>query len=159
MKPGQCESGTLRERSRFDRGEITALLFPNFETGRQAMNDLIFGIHSDRTIYLVGDPLMASKAKWVQVIFRRLFCSRKKRNGRLEPNHFPLADNSTAPHSLIMNDAGRLTFKIIRDPGANHRFRWLIYEEGRAVAYSPKSYATRREAEADVGKAMLRLAV
>ena len=58
-----------------------------------------------------------------------------------------------------MNDAGRLTFKIIRDLDANHRFRWLIYDEGRAVAYSPNSFAARREAEAGVGKAMLKLAV
>ena len=58
-----------------------------------------------------------------------------------------------------MNDAGRLTFKIIRDPDANHRFRWLIYDGGRAVVYSPKSRATHREVEADVGKAMLKLAV
>jgi hypothetical protein len=64
-----------------------------------------------------------------------------------------------ASHSLVMNDAGRLTFKIIRDPDANHRFRWLIYDEGRAVAYSPNSFATRREAEADVGKAMLKIVV
>jgi hypothetical protein len=64
-----------------------------------------------------------------------------------------------ASHSLVMNDAGRLTFKIIRDLDANHRFRWLIYDEGRAVAYSPNSFATRREAEADVGKAMLKIVV
>jgi hypothetical protein len=57
-----------------------------------------------------------------------------------------------------MTDAG-LTFKIIRDPVADHRFRWVIYRGGQAVAYSPMSHATRREAEADVGKAMLRAVV
>jgi hypothetical protein len=90
----------------------------------------------------------------VAAIFRRLFCRRKRRHGASSQ---PGA--RFAAHSLVMNDAGRLTFKIIRDPDANHRFRWLIYDEGRAVAYLPNSFAARREAEAGVGKAMLKLAV
>jgi hypothetical protein len=58
-----------------------------------------------------------------------------------------------------MTDARQLTFKVLRDPDASTRFRWLIYSGLRAVASSPRSFATHREAEADVGKAMLEIAV
>jgi hypothetical protein len=58
-----------------------------------------------------------------------------------------------------MTDGRQLTFKIVRDPDAGTRFRWLIYAGFRFVASSPHSFATRREAEADAGKAMLKIAV
>jgi hypothetical protein len=64
-----------------------------------------------------------------------------------------------AAHIVDMTDGRQLTFKIVRDPDAGTRFRWLIYAGFRFVASSPRSFATLREAEADVGKAMLRLAV
>ena len=60
---------------------------------------------------------------------------------------------------ILMIEEPRLTFQIIRDAGAPTRFRWLIYEGVRAKASSRKSYATRREAEVAVGKAMIKLTV
>jgi hypothetical protein len=62
-------------------------------------------------------------------------------------------------HIVGMTDGRELSFKVIPDPDADHRFRWLICAGLRTVASSPHSFSTRREAEADVGKAMLRLAV
>jgi hypothetical protein len=58
-----------------------------------------------------------------------------------------------------MTDARQLSFKVIRDPDAPARFRWLIYAGLRAEASSPSSFATVRAAEANVGKAMLEIAV
>jgi hypothetical protein len=71
---------------------------------------------------------------------------------------------STVLGSLIggdrkVTDDGRLNIKIIRDTDVAHRYRWPILDGGRALACSPNSYAIRREAEVDVGKAMLGLAI
>jgi hypothetical protein len=61
-------------------------------------------------------------------------------------------------NSADVTDAPGLTFKIIRDANAPTRFRWLIYGGSRVIATSRESYGTRREAEASVGKTMLKLA-
>jgi hypothetical protein len=58
-----------------------------------------------------------------------------------------------------MPHARQLTFKIIRDRDAMTRFRWVIYQGFSVVAHSPRSFIALGDAEADVGKAMLRLAV
>jgi uncharacterized protein YegP (UPF0339 family) len=57
-----------------------------------------------------------------------------------------------------LTEAPGLTFKIIRDADAPTRFRWLVYDGSRVIATSRESYGTRREAEASVGKTMIKLA-
>ena len=55
-----------------------------------------------------------------------------------------------------MAEAHPFTFKIETDPLSERRFRWTVCEGGQIHLRSPHSYATRREAEAEAGKAMLK---
>jgi len=57
-----------------------------------------------------------------------------------------------------MATAHPFTTRIEVDPLSERRFRWAVYEGDQIRLRSPHSYATRREAAADAGKAMLRLA-
>jgi hypothetical protein len=57
-----------------------------------------------------------------------------------------------------MAEAHQFTFKIETDPLSERRFRWTVCEGGQIYLRSPHSYATRREAEAEAKKAMLKFA-
>jgi hypothetical protein len=48
------------------------------------------------------------------------------------------------------------TFKIEADPLNEHRFRWTVCEGDQVHIRSPHSYATRREAEAEAQKAVIK---
>ena len=50
------------------------------------------------------------------------------------------------------------TFKVDPDPLSERRFRWSICEGDQIHMRSPHSYATRREAEMEAGKALLKRA-
>lgn len=50
------------------------------------------------------------------------------------------------------------TFKIEPDPLGGQRFRWTVCEGSQIHLRSPHSYETRREAEAEANKAMLKFA-
>jgi hypothetical protein len=53
-----------------------------------------------------------------------------------------------------MADVHPFTINIEADPLRALRFRWTICEGVQVHARSPHSYATRREAEIEAGKAM-----
>jgi hypothetical protein len=61
-------------------------------------------------------------------------------------------------HDAAMAAAHPFTTRIEADPLSERRFRWAVCEGDQIRLRSPHSYATRREAEADASKAMLRLA-
>jgi len=50
------------------------------------------------------------------------------------------------------------TFKVDADPLSERRFRWSVCEGDQIHIRSPHSYATRREAETEAGKAVLKRA-
>ena len=62
-------------------------------------------------------------------------------------------------YDIAMAAVHPFTFRIEADPLSERRFRWTVREGDQVRLRSPHSYATRREAEADANKAMLRLAV
>lgn len=55
-----------------------------------------------------------------------------------------------------MNNDDLFTFKIEPDPLGARRFRWTVCEGTRIHLRSPHSYETRREAEEEANKAMLK---
>jgi len=50
------------------------------------------------------------------------------------------------------------TFKVDTDPLNESRFRWSVCEGDQIHTRSPHSYANRREAEVEAGKAVLKRA-
>jgi hypothetical protein len=50
----------------------------------------------------------------------------------------------------------RLTYRILPDLLGVRRFRWTVCEGEQIHLRSPHSYATRREAEIEGGKAVIR---
>ena len=59
---------------------------------------------------------------------------------------------------MTMAKAHPFTFKIETDPLSERRFRWTVCEGSQIHLRSPHSYETRREAEAEADKAMLKFA-
>jgi hypothetical protein len=50
------------------------------------------------------------------------------------------------------------TTNVEPDPLTERRFRWIVCEDGQIHLRSPQSYATRRQAEVEADKALLRIA-
>jgi hypothetical protein len=57
-----------------------------------------------------------------------------------------------------MDDVHPFIFKIETDPLSALRYRWMVCEGCQIHVRSPRSYATRQEAEDDAAAAMLKLA-
>ena len=75
-----------------------------------------------------------------------------------DPPDFVPGSLPISAHDAPMAGSHPFTTRIQADPLSERRFRWAICEGEQIRLRSPHSYATRREAEADAGKAMLRLA-
>ena len=71
---------------------------------------------------------------------------------------FALAVSPSSRHSMNMAEPDRFKFQILPDLLAVRRFRWTVCEGEQIHLRSPHSYATRREAEIEGGKAVLRFA-
>ena len=59
---------------------------------------------------------------------------------------------------MSMAEPDRFTFQILPDLSGVRRFRWTVREGEQIHLRSLQSYATRREAEIEGGKAALRVA-
>jgi hypothetical protein len=57
-----------------------------------------------------------------------------------------------------MAEISRFTYRILPDLLGVRRFRWTVCEGEQIHLRSPHSYATRREAEIEGGKAVIRYA-
>jgi hypothetical protein len=55
-----------------------------------------------------------------------------------------------------MGEVHPFTVRIEADPLSERRFRWMVCEGNQIHIRSPRSYATRREAERDANEVMLR---
>jgi hypothetical protein len=71
---------------------------------------------------------------------------------------FALAASPSSRHNIDMAVPDRFTFQILPDLLGVRRFRWTVREGEQIHLRSPHSYATRREAEIEGGKAVLRFA-
>ena len=71
---------------------------------------------------------------------------------------FALAASSSSLHNMKMAEPAQFTFQILPDLLGVRRFRWTVREGEQIHLRSPHSYATRREAEIEGGKAVLRFA-
>ena len=69
-----------------------------------------------------------------------------------------VAKSPIESHSVGMASVHPFTFKVDADPLSDRRFRWSICEGDQIHMRSPHSYATRREAEMEAGKALLKRA-
>jgi len=72
--------------------------------------------------------------------------------------HFNLAVSPIRPHNRKMAETDRFTYRVLPDLLGVRRFRWTVCEGEQIHLRSPCSYATRREAEIEGGKAVLRFA-
>jgi hypothetical protein len=70
------------------------------------------------------------------------------------PN-FVLATTPLA-HNAIMVETHPYSFRVVMDPLRELRYRWIVCEGIQIHMRSPCSYATRREAEKEAAKAVLR---
>ena len=71
---------------------------------------------------------------------------------------FTLAASPWSRHNMNMAEPDRFTYQILSDLMSVRRFRWTISEGAQIHLRSPHSYATRREAEIEGGKAVVRFA-
>jgi hypothetical protein len=71
---------------------------------------------------------------------------------------FALAAAALWPHSGFMAKPHPYEVHILADLLSERRFRWTVCEGVQIHVRSPHSYATRREAETEAKKTMLRFA-
>lgn len=66
-----------------------------------------------------------------------------------------LAKKTLLAHNVIMTQSAAFTTDVVKDIG--NRFRWNIYENKRVRDKSFYSFATKREAQNDADKFVLKL--
>jgi hypothetical protein len=68
-----------------------------------------------------------------------------------------LAKQPLLEHSATMTDPAVFSTDIVKDIGNPNRFRWNIYENQRVRDKSFYSFATKREAQNDANKFLVKL--
>jgi hypothetical protein len=68
-----------------------------------------------------------------------------------------LAKQALLEHNAIMTDSAVFSTDVVKDIGNPNRFRWNIYENQRVRDKSFYSFATKREAQNDADKFVVKL--
>jgi hypothetical protein len=75
----------------------------------------------------------------------------------LAQEKYLLAKQALVEHNALMTDSAVFSSDVVKDIGNPNRFRWNIYENQRVRDKSFYSFATKREAQTDANKFLVKL--